>query len=212
MLHLMMRGMSLTSELGDPNSPLVRFLARELPMASRVIGSLRGRLPLRPPTVRPRAAVPPDYRSLGRAIDRRLRVAFGSPVDSVLHGGVFLAGVDVAEAASGAAGSGQAIHSVGQALLSELKGQPAAHGGALTRSGEDRYRLHTVCFYLARQGQLVTWTIPEFLGLLGARRSLPELRQALRRELRDPAASPNVRQPGPSCGTQESLFSEGAED
>ncbi|MEU6060778.1 hypothetical protein [Streptomyces sp. NPDC047097] len=341
-LHPMMRGMSLTSELSNPNSPLVRFLARELPMASRVIGSLRGRLPLWPPTVRPQAAVPPDYRSLGRAIDRRLRVAFGSPVDSVLHGGVFLAGVDVAEATSGAAG--QAVHSVGQALLSELKGQPMAHGGSLTRSGaeedrlgrlcfaashfeevfraglrpgnpllrleacadledlldqvpsyvprditrqvelaegdhalgwvtrlpvqericapvfdgsddvggadadfivdghlidckatvrperfgdkgevlqlagyllldyEDRYRLHTVCFYLARQGQLVTWTIQEFLGLLGARRSLPELREALRRELRDPAASPNVRQPGPSCGIQESLFSEDAED
>ncbi|MFC5660931.1 hypothetical protein [Streptomyces nogalater] len=334
--------MSLTSELNDPNSPLSRFMARELPATSRITGSLRSRLPLRPFTVTPRAAGRPDYRSLGRAIDRRLRVAFGSPLDSVLLEGVLYAGIDVANMASRAAG--QAVHGIGQALLSELKGQPAARGGSMTRSRpdeerlsrlcfaashfeevkraglrpgnpllhlgpgavlddllgqvpdyvtddiagqvelaeadhalgwvtrqpvdrrlcapvfsgsndvdgadadfivdghlidckattrpdrfgskkevyqlagyllldyEDEYRLDKVCFYLSRQGRLVTWPAQEFLGLLGARRTLPQLRSALRQVLRGAASLPDPREPLPPTATQESLFGEAEEE
>ncbi|MFE6470145.1 hypothetical protein ACFVGP_03495 [Streptomyces rochei] len=136
--------MSLTSELNDSNSPLSRFMARELPATSRITGSVRSRLPLRPRTVTPQAAQRPDYRSLGRAIDRRLRIAFGSPVDSVLLEGVFYAGIDVAEVATRAAG--QAVHGIGQTLLSELKAQPAAHDGTMTRSRRDEERLSRLCF------------------------------------------------------------------
>ncbi|MFF1959853.1 hypothetical protein ACFVWX_23085 [Streptomyces sp. NPDC058220] len=136
--------MSLTSELNDPNSPLNRFLERELPSTSRITGSLRRQLPLRPVTVTPHTDGRPDYRSLGRAIDRRLRVALGSPVDSALLEGVLFAGIDVAEMASPSAG--QTVHSVGQALLSELKGQPAASGGSMTRSHGDEERLSRLCF------------------------------------------------------------------
>ncbi len=136
--------MSLTSELNDSKSPLSRFMARELPATSRITGSVRSRLPLRPRTVTPQAAGRPDYRSLGRAIDRRLRIAFGSPVDSILVEGVFYAGIDVAAVATRAAG--QAVHGIGQALLSELKGQPAAHDGTLTRPRRDEERLSRLCF------------------------------------------------------------------
>ncbi|NEA80422.1 hypothetical protein G3I30_15225 [Actinospica acidiphila] len=136
--------MSLTSELNDSKSPLSRFMARELPATSRITGSVRSQLPLRPRTVTPQAAGRPDYRSLGRAIDRRLRIAFGSPVDSILVEGVVYAGIDVAAVATRAAG--QVVHGIGQALLSELKGQPAAHGGTLTRPRRDEERLSRLCF------------------------------------------------------------------
>ncbi len=136
--------MSLTSGLNDSKSPLSRFMARELPATSRITGSVRSRLPLRPRTVTPQAAGRPDYRSLGRAIDRRLRIAFGSPVDSTLVEGVFYAGIDVAAVATRTVG--QVVHGIGQALLSELKGQPAAHGGALTRPRCDEERLSRLCF------------------------------------------------------------------
>ncbi|MGA5375943.1 hypothetical protein ACPCSD_33610 [Streptomyces griseoincarnatus] len=136
--------MSLTSELNDSKSPLSRFMARELPATSRITGSVRSQLPLRPRTVTPQAAGRPDYRSLGRAIDRRLRIAFGSPVDSILVEGVFYAGIDVAAVATRTAG--QAVHGIGQALLSELKGQPAAHDGTLTRPRRDEERLSRLCF------------------------------------------------------------------
>ncbi|MFG3094099.1 hypothetical protein [Streptomyces sp. NPDC048202] len=334
--------MSLTSELNNPNSPVSRFLTRELPATSRVTGSLRSQLPLRPLTLTPQAAERPDYRSLGRAVDRRLRVAFGSPLDSVLVEGVFFAGMDVARMTSHAAG--QAVHGIGQALLSELKGQPSASGGTMTRprpdeerlsrlcfaashfeevkraglrpgnpllrlgegdvlddllgqvpayvpddiarqvelaqadhalgwvvrkpldtrvcaplfSGsndvdgadadfiadghlidckatirpdrfgsrkevhqlagyllldyEDEHGLSKVCFYLSRQGQLVTWPVQEFLGLLGARRSLPELRAALREALRGTPAPAESREPLPPRATQESLFGEDGND
>ncbi|MFD5028508.1 hypothetical protein [Streptomyces sp. NPDC058373] len=331
--------MSLTSELNDSNSPLSRFMAQELPATSRITGSVRSRLPLRPRTITPQAAGRPDYRSLGRAIDRRLRIAFGSPVDSVLLEGVLYAGIDVAEVATRAAG--QAVHGIGQALLSELKGQPAARGGTMTRprrdeerlsrlcfaashfeevkraglrvnnpllqldasavlddlldqvpsyvpddiagqvelaeadhalgwvtrqpvdkricapvfSGsndldgadadfiaeghlidckattrpdrfgsrkevhqlasyllldyEDEYTLDKVGFYLSRQGQLITWSTQEFLDLLGARRSLPELRAALSQTLRGPAlAAPPQGEKLPPHATQDSLFDE----
>ncbi|MGW6274673.1 hypothetical protein [Streptomyces sp. NPDC055060] len=295
-------------------------------------------MPLRAPTVVPQSTQRPAYRSLGRAIDRRLRVAFGSPVDSALQEGVLYAGLDVGQASTRSAG--QAVHSAGQALLSELKGQPAAYGATLLRpssqeerldrlcfaashfeeifrgglkpgnpllalepgsvlddllsqvptyvpgdiarqvelaqadhalgwmtqlpldqrvcapvfSGstdvqgadadfiadgqlidckatvrperfgekrdvhqlaayllldyEDTYALDQVGFYLARQGQLLTWTTQEFLSLLGARRSLPALRSALRQALTNPTALEPEPDPPGLRGTQEGLFDE----
>lgn len=336
------RCMSLTSELNDPDSPLSRFMNRELPATSRITGSLRSQLPLRPCTITPHAVGKPDYRSLGRAIDRRLRVAFGSPLDSVLLEGVFYAGIDVAEMASHAAG--QTVRSIGQALLSELKGQPAVQGAVMTRSRPDEQRLGRLCFaashyeevkraglnpgnpllhlgagavlddlldqvpayvpddisqqmelaeadhalgwvrrhpldkricapvfsgsndvagadadfiidghlidckatihpdrfgrekdvhqlagyllldypdayamdrvgfYLSRQGQLLAWSAQEFLGLLGARRSLPELRAALCEALSDTAAQTGLQGPPPPSATQDSLFDQDEDD
>ncbi|GGN44952.1 hypothetical protein [Streptomyces fuscichromogenes] len=136
--------MSLTSELKNPNSAVSRFVRTHLPATERASASLREQLPLRPLTLRPQGAQRFDYRSLGRAIDRRLRVAFGSPVDSALAAGVAYAGADVAGLSTRAAG--QAVQEVGHALLSELKGQPAASGGAMTRSGGEEERLARLCF------------------------------------------------------------------
>ncbi|MFD0396054.1 hypothetical protein ACFQ3Z_43980 [Streptomyces nogalater] len=62
--------------------------------------------------------------------------------------------------------------------------------GYLLLDYEDEYRLDKVCFYLSRQGRLVTWA-QEFLGLLGARRTLPQLRSALRQVLRGAASLPD---------------------
>ncbi|MGX5185896.1 hypothetical protein ACWKT5_24565 [Streptomyces avermitilis] len=70
--------MSLTSSLKDPASPVSRFLADRLPRTAHVISSIRGQLPPPEATVRPQGGQRFDYRSLGRAIDRRLRVAFGA--------------------------------------------------------------------------------------------------------------------------------------
>ncbi|MFF6804586.1 hypothetical protein [Streptomyces sp. NPDC012616] len=330
--------MSVTSELSEPNSPLCRFMRRELPATARITASLRSRMPLRAPTVAPQSTQRPAYRSLGRAIDRRLRVAFGSPIDSALQEGVLYAGLDVAKISTRSAG--QAVHSAGQALLSELKGQPAAQGATMLRPGseeerlnrlcfaashfeevlrgglkpgnpllalepgavlddllsqvpayvpgdiarqvelaqtdhalgwvtrlpldkricapmfsgsadvegadadfiadgrlidckatvrperfgerrdvhqlaayllldyEDTYVLHQVGFYLARQGQLLTWTTEEFLSLLGARRSLPALRTALRQALTDPTTPEPEPDSPDQHGTQEGLFDE----
>ncbi|MEW1679255.1 hypothetical protein AB0O47_39310 [Streptomyces noursei] len=44
----------------------------------------------------------------------------------------------------------------------------------------DHYRIHEVGLYLSRQGALISWPVPEFLSLLGARQSLPDLRRHLR--------------------------------
>jgi hypothetical protein len=49
---------------------------------------------------------------------------------------------------------------------------------------DDRYGIREVGFYLARQGALIRWTVPEFLTMLGARIPLPQLRVALRAHLR----------------------------
>ncbi|MFD0332348.1 hypothetical protein ACFQZ0_00485 [Streptomyces erythrogriseus] len=66
--------------------------------------------------------------------------------------------------------------------------------GYLLLDYEDEYALNKVGFYLSRQGQLVTWSTQEFLDLLGARRSLSELRAALCQTLRGPAlAAPPQR-------------------
>lgn len=43
----------------------------------------------------------------------------------------------------------------------------------------DEYKIDSVGWYLARLGHLVTWPVAEYLALLGARRSLPELRARL---------------------------------
>ncbi|WP_438493583.1 hypothetical protein [Streptomyces asiaticus] len=327
--------MSLTSELKKPGSPIARFLSAHLPATSRVVGSVRSQLPLRPRTIKPQGARRGDYRSLGRAIDRRLRVAFGAPIDSALVGGVAFAAADVT--ALSAHSAGRAVHNAGQALLAELKNQPAVVGGSMMRpqaeeerlarlcftashfeevfraglhpgnplrhlspgatlddllgqvpafvpediarqveladsdqalgwltrlpagericapefSGsadvggadadyiavdhlidckatikpdqigpegiyqlagyllldyEDQYALRQVSFYLSRQGQLIRWTAEEFLSLLGARQSLPELRASCRRALAAPPAPEPDEKRGPLRGTQESLF------
>jgi len=44
---------------------------------------------------------------------------------------------------------------------------------------EDLYRLERVGFYLTRSGQLITWGLGEFAGLLGAQVPVPELRTEL---------------------------------
>ncbi|MFF8572710.1 hypothetical protein ACF07F_35260 [Streptomyces sp. NPDC015237] len=70
------------------------------------------------------------------------------------------------------------------------------------------HQLAGVCFYRSRQGQLVTWSTQEFLDLLGARRTLSELRPALREALRGTTASMAPQGPLPPSTTQESLFDE----
>jgi hypothetical protein len=42
---------------------------------------------------------------------------------------------------------------------------------------DDRYRIGSLGVYLSRFGHLITWTVDEYLVLLGARRTMAELRQ-----------------------------------
>ncbi|MET7829270.1 MULTISPECIES: hypothetical protein [Streptomyces] len=133
--------MSLTSSLKDPASPVSRFLTDRLPGTAHVISSIRGQLPPPEMTVRPQGGQRYDYRSLGRAIDRRLRVAFGSPLDAALAAGVAFAEGEAA-AQSGQA-VGRAVHRAGRELLAELKSQPPVLAG---RPPGEEQRLARLCF------------------------------------------------------------------
>ncbi|MCY1655559.1 UvrD-helicase domain-containing protein [Streptomyces sp. NPDC052071] len=61
--------------------------------------------------------------------------------------------------------------------------------GYLLLDYDNQYDIHDIGFYLARQGTLIRWTVPEFLTTLGARTPLPQLRTALRDHLRAPRSS-----------------------
>ncbi|MFE9046341.1 hypothetical protein ACFYOG_36330 [Streptomyces sp. NPDC007818] len=136
--------MSLTSELSNPHSAVSRFMNAHLPATAQVTADLRGRLPLRPVTIKPQSAHRFDYRSLGRAIDRRLRVAFGSPLDEALKAGVLYAPIDVAEASTPAAGA--AVRAVGAALLDELQTLASAANGFTALERQEEERLARLCF------------------------------------------------------------------
>ncbi|MFJ3692129.1 hypothetical protein ACIPWB_30965 [[Kitasatospora] papulosa] len=56
--------------------------------------------------------------------------------------------------------------------------------GYLLRDYDNQYDIHDIGFYLARQGTLIRWSVPEFLITPGARTTLPQLRTALREDLR----------------------------
>ncbi|MEU9992854.1 UvrD-helicase domain-containing protein [Streptomyces sp. NPDC048045] len=68
-------------------------------------------------------------------------------------------------------------HRVGREEVQQL-------AGYLLLDYDDRYDIREVGFYLARQGALIRWTVPDFLTTLGARIPLPQLRAALRVHLR----------------------------
>lgn len=68
-------------------------------------------------------------------------------------------------------------HRVGREEVQQL-------AGYLLLDYDDRYDIREVGFYLARQGALIRWAVPDFLTTLGARIPLPQLRTALRAHLR----------------------------
>ncbi|MGX1886935.1 hypothetical protein [Streptomyces sp. NPDC055287] len=136
--------MSLTSELNNPHSAVSRFMNAHLPATAHVTASIRSQLPLRPLTIKPQSAHRFDYRSLGRAIDRRLRVALGSPLDAALRSGVLYATLDVAEKSTPAAG--RAVQAMGEALLGELQTLAAASDGFTARPAVEEERLARLCF------------------------------------------------------------------
>ncbi|MCX4673545.1 hypothetical protein OG453_44115 [Streptomyces sp. NBC_01381] len=136
--------MSLTSALKNPNSPMSFFLAIQLPTPNGVLDALRAQLPPRSITIAPQGAQRFNYRSLGRAIDRRLRVAFGAPVDAPLIAGVGFAPGEVAAASSLA--EGKAVKEAGQGLLAALQEQPAAHDGVMRSGAHAEERLARLCY------------------------------------------------------------------
>jgi hypothetical protein len=56
--------------------------------------------------------------------------------------------------------------------------------GYLLLDYDDRYRIDRVGFYLSRQGGLRTWEAADFLAMLGAKATLPQLRAAFKNHLR----------------------------
>jgi hypothetical protein len=68
-------------------------------------------------------------------------------------------------------------HTIQRSALQQL-------AGYLLLDYDDAYGIDRVGLYLARQGALIDWTVPEFLDALGARVSLPHLRTLLRQHLR----------------------------
>ncbi|WP_199879222.1 UvrD-helicase domain-containing protein [Streptomyces sp. CB02460] len=61
--------------------------------------------------------------------------------------------------------------------------------GYLLLDYDNQYEIHDIGFYLARQGSLIRWNVPEFLTAMGATTPLPQLRAALREHLRAPHSS-----------------------
>jgi hypothetical protein len=139
--------MSLTSCLADPQSPISRFLSVELPAVKVLAGDFRSRLPQHPDTVQPQGLGPFSYRSLGQAIDLRLRIGFGTPVGSPLFSGVVLTAQILADVRSPAAALMAAR--VGQELLNQLQAQPPAEPGTLVKEPEAEERLARMCFVAA---------------------------------------------------------------
>ncbi|WP_405773682.1 hypothetical protein [Streptomyces sp. NBC_00859] len=139
--------MSLTRCLKDPRSPLSRFLAAELPAVATLARVYRSRLPLDPETVTPHGTAPFSYRSLGQAIDLRLRIAFGTPVGAPLQAGVDLAVGDTAYLAS--IPIADAVQEAGDSLLAELRTHPAATPGAMLLDPVAEERLARLCFVAA---------------------------------------------------------------
>lgn len=80
--------------------------------------------------------------------------------------------------------------------------------GYLLLDYDDSFKVDQVSLYLARQGRLIGWSTEEFLRLLGARRSLPELREACRRALSVPDEVPPPVMPRQLRGEQDTLFTD----
>jgi len=164
--------MSLTSCLADPQSSISRFLSAELPAVKALASDFRSRLPQHPDTVQPQEAGPISYRSLGQAIDLRLRIGFGTPVGSPLLSGVVLTAQILADVRSPAAALSAAR--VGQELLDQLRAQPPAAPGTLVKEPAAEERLARMCFVAA-------WFEEVFRG--GMRPSHPLLHADLSRGL-----------------------------
>lgn len=78
--------------------------------------------------------------------------------------------------------------------------------GYLLLDYDDSFKIGQVSLYLARQGRLIGWSTQEFLRLLGARRPLPELREACRSALSAPDEVQPLVLPRQLCSEQETLF------
>ncbi|MFG2577531.1 hypothetical protein [Streptomyces sp. NPDC048481] len=68
-------------------------------------------------------------------------------------------------------------HTINRSAVQQL-------AGYLLLDYDDAYGVDRVGLYLSRQGALITWNVPEFLGALGARVPLSQLRALLRDHLR----------------------------
>jgi hypothetical protein len=135
---------SLTSCLDDLHSPISQFLAGALPSVAALAGHYRARLPLNPHTTRPVHDGPVSYRTLGQAIDLRLRTAIGAPVGSPVTSGIVLTTLTMANVQSPAAAA--AVAGVGQQLVKELNAHPPAAAGELVLDQDEEERLARMCF------------------------------------------------------------------
>ncbi|MFJ2007783.1 hypothetical protein [Streptomyces chartreusis] len=87
--------------------------------------------------------------------------------------------------------------------------------GYLLLDYSNQHTIDDVGLYLSRQGALIDWSVPDFLGLLGSRLDLPTLRAACRHALTDgaegePPPPADQRRPLPrprnAAAVQDSLF------
>jgi hypothetical protein len=141
-------------------------------------------------SLRDLAAVVPDYvpsdlkRQLGLAstVFARFREL---PAERIVCGPVFTGSADIGGADADFIIDGMLLDckaTVNPTRLGDAEIYQLA--GYLLLDYDDQYGISRVGLYLARQGKGIIWTVEEFLGLLGARLPLPELRQRLRNYLR----------------------------
>lgn len=154
--------MSLTSELKQPLSPVSRYLKAALPLTRQAITNLRTQLAGLEPPVDPRnsGAVSPDYRTLGRVIDHRLRIAVGTPYSEVIAAGVMEVLLPAADMPDRVVCL--ALHRAGLEMLEELTARTATPA-----KGEDEERLTRLCYVASAFEDLFRNHMFPARGLLG---------------------------------------------
>ncbi|MFC9104598.1 hypothetical protein ACFT08_26955 [Streptomyces rochei] len=107
--------------------------------------------------------LPADQRICGPVFDGSLHVS-GADFDFILDGTLIDCKATVR------------LERLGRAEVYQL-------AGYLLLDYSNQYAIEKVSLYLSRQGALIDWSVPDFLGLLGVRLDLPTLRAACRHVL-----------------------------
>jgi hypothetical protein len=107
------------------------------------------------------------------------------PADRVVCGPVFSGSADIGGADADFIINGLLLDCKATVAPSRLgTAEISQLAGYLLLDYDDQYGINRVGLYLSRQGMGITWTVDEFLDLLGATRPLPVLRKRLRDSLR----------------------------
>ncbi|SOE09020.1 hypothetical protein SAMN06272775_0097 [Streptomyces sp. 2323.1] len=137
--------MSLTSLLQKSTSAISCFLTEQLPFADDVLDDFRKRLARFPAPIEPRtsAGVSPDWRTLGRTIDHRLRISLGAPTGQPIKDGLLRAFVH--DNGWPSTEIIRTVQAAGAVMLEELRQYESPDGQPLVLAPEAGDRLIRLC-------------------------------------------------------------------